>query len=151
MMKTAYYKSPIGILKFTELDQKISSLTFVEKELSSDSSSLIKKTKSQLSEYFSGKRKVFSLPLHIDGTSFQKECWNELSKVPYGELRTYKDIAENINNPKAYRAVGMANNKNKLPIIIPCHRIVAGNPQNGGYAFGKDKKAYLIELENENR
>lgn len=101
----------------------------------------------QLDEYFQGKRTVFSLPFKLIGTTFQLAVWKELQNIPYGQTTSYKEIAQKINKPKAYRAVGMANNKNPLPIIIPCHRVIGSNGKLIGYAGGLKLKNYLLELE----
>lgn len=101
----------------------------------------------QLDEYFQGKRTTFSLPFKLTGTPFQLAVWKELQNIPYGQTTSYKEIAHKINKPKAYRAVGMANNKNPLPIIIPCHRVIGSNGKLIGYAGGLKLKNYLLELE----
>lgn len=101
----------------------------------------------QLDEYFQGKRTVFSLPFKLTGTPFQLAVWKELQNIPYGQTTSYKEIAQKINKPKAYRAVGMANNKNPLPIIIPCHRVIGSNGKLTGYAGGLNFKNYLLQLE----
>ena len=101
----------------------------------------------QLDEYFHGKRTTFSLPFKLTGTPFQLAVWKELQNIPYGQTTSYKEIAQKINKPKAYRAVGMANNKNPLPIIIPCHRVIGSNGKLIGYAGGLNLKNYLLELE----
>ena len=101
----------------------------------------------QLDEYFQGKRTTFSLPFKLTGTPFQLAVWKELQNIPYGQTTSYKEIAQKINKPKAYRAVGMANNKNPLPIIIPCHRVIGSNGKLIGYAGGLNLKNYLVELE----
>lgn len=101
----------------------------------------------QLDEYFQGKRTVFSLPFKLTGTPFQLAVWKKLQNIPYGQTTSYKEIAQKINKPKAYRAVGMANNKNPLPIIIPCHRVIGSNGKLIGYAGGLKLKNYLLELE----
>ena len=101
----------------------------------------------QLDEYFQGKRTTFSLPFKLIGTPFQLTVWKELQNIPYGKTTSYKEIAQKINKPKAYRAVGMANNKNPLPIIIPCHRVIGSNGKLIGYAGGLNLKNYLLELE----
>ncbi len=101
----------------------------------------------QLEAYFSGKLKSFDLKLAPEGTEFQKSVWRALCKIPYGETRTYKDIAESIGNPKAYRAVGLANNRNPISIIVPCHRVIGSNGKLTGYACGLDIKAFLLNLE----
>lgn len=101
----------------------------------------------QLDEYFQGKRTTFSLPFKLTGTPFKLAVWKELQNIPYGQTTSYKEIAQKINKPKAYRAVGMANNKNPLPIIIPCHRVIGSNGKLIGYAGGLKLKNYLLELE----
>ena len=101
----------------------------------------------QLDEYFQGKRTTFSLPFKLTGTPFQLAVWKELQNIPYGKTTSYKEIAQKINKPKACRAVGMANNKNPLPIIIPCHRVIGFNGKLIGYAGGLKLKNYLLELE----
>jgi methylated-DNA-[protein]-cysteine S-methyltransferase len=101
----------------------------------------------QLDEYFQGKRTTFSLPFKLIGTPFQLAVWKELQNIPYGQTTSYKEIAQKINKPKACRAVGMANNKNPLPIIIPCHRVIGSNGKLIGYAGGLNLKNYLLELE----
>lgn len=101
----------------------------------------------QLDEYFQGKRTTFSLPFKLTGTPFQLAVWKELQNIPYGQTTSYKEIAQKINKPKACRAVGMTNNKNPLPIIIPCHRVIGSNGKLIGYAGGLNLKNYLLELE----
>ena len=112
---------------------------------------LIEKAASQLFEYLNGKRMEFDLPLLKDGTDFQISVWNELLKIPYGETRSYKDIAVAINNEKAVRAVGMANNRNKISIFIPCHRVIGSNKKLVGYGGGLEIKEFLLNLEKKNR
>ena len=101
----------------------------------------------QLEEYFSGKRKEFDIPLHPQGTDFQRSVWKELQRIPYGETISYKQMAINIGNPKACRAVGLANNKNPISIIIPCHRVIGSNGALVGYGGGLDMKRKLLDLE----
>lgn len=101
----------------------------------------------QLNEYFTGKRKVFDLPINLNGTSFQQKVWKELRNIPYGETKSYRDIASSIGNKKAVRAVGCANSKNPILIIVPCHRVINKNGKLGGFACGIDVKKFLLELE----
>ncbi len=101
----------------------------------------------QIEEYLKGERKVFEVALSPEGTLFQKRVWKELCNIPYGETFSYKELAKCTGNLKAYRAVGTANAKNPLPIIIPCHRVVKSNKEIGDYAFGSEVKRMLIELE----
>jgi methylated-DNA-[protein]-cysteine S-methyltransferase len=109
-----------------------------------------KKTKRQLEAYFSGKLKSFDLKLASEGTDFQKAVWKALCEIPYGETRTYKDIAESIGKPKACRAVGFANNRNPIAIIVPCHRVIGSTGKLVGYASGLDVKEFLLKLEKAN-
>ncbi len=104
-------------------------------------------TKEQLGEYFAGERKSFDLPIMPLGTEFQMAAWQALRKIPYGQTRTYGEQAAMIGRPKAVRAVGGANNKNPLPIIIPCHRVIGANGKLVGYGGGLEIKKFLLELE----
>lgn len=104
--------------------------------------------KNQLEEYFKGKRKNFSFPINFSGTAFQEQVWNELLNIPYGETRCYADIANAIENPKAVRAVGQANRKNPIPIVVPCHRVIGKDKSLTGYSGTRtDLKEKLLELE----
>lgn len=108
---------------------------------------LIKKASVQLNEYLEGKRKSFDVPVSLEGTAFQKAVWEALTEIPYGETRSYRQIAERIGNPKACRAVGMANNKNPVAVIVPCHRVIGANGKLVGYGGGIDLKEKLLALE----
>ncbi len=112
--------------------------------------SLTDNTFKQLQEYFKGERIYFDLPLLMIGTSFQKTVWKELTHIKYGETKSYKQIAEAINNPKAARAIGLANNRNPINIIIPCHRVIGANGLLTGYAGGLILKSKLLDLEKRN-
>ena len=101
----------------------------------------------QLTEYFAGNRRHFELPLAARGTSFQQSVWNALADIPYGELRSYRDIARTIGNPAAVRAVGAANGRNPLPIVVPCHRVIGSNGTLTGFAGGLEAKMFLLGLE----
>ena len=142
--------SPVGKIEIVEENEKIIELNiYNEKEnnIIEKDTKLLLETQKQLKEYFEGKRTKFEIPLNPKGTEFMKKVWKELIKIPYGEVRTYKEIAEKIGNSKASRAVGMANNKNPIPIIIPCHRVIGSNNKLVGYALGLDMKKYLLDLE----
>lgn len=108
---------------------------------------LIKLAYEQIMDYFNGKSKRFNLPLYIEGTEFQKNVWKALMTIPYGETRSYKEIGELVGRPKAARAVGMANNKNPISIIIPCHRVIGSNGKLVGYGGGLKVKEELLNLE----
>ena len=153
------YDFEIGELAICEENGKIVLVNVVKtkediEEMAKNSiqkeTSLIKNTKQQLDEYFAGKRKKFDIPIKFNGTDFQVKVWEELLKIPYGETCSYLDIAKRIGNPKASRAVGMANNKNKIIIIVPCHRVIGSNKKLVGYACGLDVKEKLLELEKGN-
>lgn len=101
----------------------------------------------QLMEYFNGKRKSFDFPIRIRGTAFQQKVWKTLQTIPYGEIRTYKEVGTLIGNEKAVRAVGMANNHNPLQIVIPCHRVIGLNGRLSGYSGGVERKQALLDLE----
>lgn len=101
----------------------------------------------ELQEYFAGSRREFRLPLDLRGTEFQRDCWIELLAIPYGETRTYADIARAVGRPQGFRAVGMANNRNPIAIVVPCHRVIASDGTLCGYGGGLDVKRKLLELE----
>ena len=101
----------------------------------------------ELNDYFSGERREFSLPLDLRGTRFQLACWHALLEIPYGETRSYRDIAQAVGHPHAYRAVGMSNNRNPVAIVVPCHRVIASSGSLCGYGGGLDIKRKLLDLE----
>lgn len=108
---------------------------------------LVKETIKQLREYSAGKRKEFTLPLTLEGTPFQIKVWQELLKIPYGKTKSYQEIALAVNNPKASRAIGMANNRNRIMIVVPCHRVIGSNGKLVGYAGGLEMKEKLLKIE----
>ncbi|AIN93469.1 methylated-DNA--[protein]-cysteine S-methyltransferase [Treponema putidum] len=108
---------------------------------------ICKQAKEELKKYFERNLKQFTVQLSPEGTEFQKTVWKELCKIPYGKTLSYKQIAVNINNPKSYRAVGNANGKNPIPIIIPCHRVICTGGKLGGFSAGLDRKRFLLNLE----
>ncbi len=162
-----YVETKLGMIGIVEKDNKIVKVIIInendknskDKEDSKNDyenyqekdTELLLKAKNELEEYFEGKRKEFDLPLEQEGTEFQKRVWNALEKIPYGETRTYKEVAKMVGNEKASRAVGMANNKNNIPIIVPCHRVIGSNGKLVGYALGLDMKKYLLNLESKNK
>ena len=152
-------KTPVGQLKLVACDRGLAAILWEHDDpkrvrlgpLAEDKSHLILlETERQLNEYFAGKRKIFSLPLAPTGTEFQKEVWQALSTIPFGETRSYADIARQINQPKAVRAVGAANGKNPLSIVAPCHRVIGANGKLTGFAGGLETKAFLLKLESGN-
>lgn len=142
------YETGLGSVTFIEEDGTLLAISMqcpsesIEKE-----TSLTKEAFAQLSEYLKGKRKTFDLPFQMRGTEFQKQVWQALLDIPYGETRSYKQIAEDIGNPKAVRAVGMANNRNPLLIVVPCHRVIGSNGKLVGYGEGIEMKEFLLRLE----
>ncbi|MDD3419656.1 MAG: methylated-DNA--[protein]-cysteine S-methyltransferase [Candidatus Gastranaerophilales bacterium] len=142
-----YFCSPIGWLRVSCDDVRLLSVEFVEKDGESNPNEMVEEVIFQLQEYFDGKRKSFDIPCFHKGTDFQKKAWDALLKIPYGKTVSYQEQAQKIGNPKATRAIGSANNKNKIPIIYPCHRVIAKNGKLAGYAGGLDKKTWLLEHE----
>ncbi len=150
------YQTKIGPIEIIEENGKITKLHFIKPEelkqqqkLQQQETSLIKQTYTQIKEYLEGKRKQFTIPIQPKGTPFQMRVWQELQKISYGQTKSYQDIANAIGNPKACRAVGMANHNNPIAIIIPCHRVIGKNHKLVGYAGGIDIKEKLLDIENE--
>lgn len=119
----------------------------LSKNADKKSAALVKEACRQLTEYFAGKRTAFDIPLHEKGTAFQKQVWQALREIPYGETRSYGQIAERIGNPKASRAVGMANHHNPILIITPCHRVIGADGRLTGFGSGLPAKQALLEIE----
>ena len=154
MSESYIFRSPIGLLKICEKNNKLTGLSLqtfkddsVHHQKFVQHSDLLYETYTQLNEYFSGKRTKFELPINCIGTPFQKQVWTQLQSIPYGETRSYQDIAIGIDNPKAVRAVGQANNKNPILIVVPCHRVIHKNGDITGFGCGTEVKKYLLELE----
>ncbi len=173
LMET-FYESPLGLVKIEATAEGITALDFVDEktektvdphkrmaangekdtlprartadEEKEKPKELLARTVEQLNEYFSGKRTTFDLPLALHGTPFQQQVWKALQTIPYGKTATYLDIAQQIGNPGAVRAVGQANGRNPVCIIIPCHRVVASRGI-GGYSSGIERKEWLLKLE----
>ena len=150
MVKKYVYNTIIGPIEIVEEDGYIVRLDFrIDEKIDTEETSLIKETYKQIEEYLLGNRKKFIVPIKLKGTEFQKKVWNALLEIPYGETMSYKKIAEKIGNPKACRAVGMANHNNPVAIIVPCHRVIGSNRKLVGYAGGLDVKQKLLEIEGE--
>ena len=153
---TTYYcihNSPIGKLLILGREDMVTEIRFENSWTTKDTAdyslnnTVFAQTISQLNEYFKGTRKIFTVPIAPIGTIFQKTVWRQLTKIPYGTTLSYGDIAEQINNPKGCRAVGMANGKNPIPIIIPCHRVIGKNGTLTGFGGGIDVKQQLLNIE----
>lgn len=142
------YQSIIGPLCLVEEDQVLIECSFssVPKGILKETI-FLKRVIGELEEYFSNTRKDFTIPIQISGTNFQKQVYNALLSIPYGETRTYKEVAMTIGNEKASRAVGMANHNNPLALFVPCHRVIGAKGSLVGYAGGLDKKEILLKLE----
>ncbi|WP_071146217.1 methylated-DNA--[protein]-cysteine S-methyltransferase [Bacteroides ihuae] len=144
------YSTPIGKLCIFADEKSITQISFkdaVEGTGIEQETALTKQAFQQLNEYFSGTRKQFDLPLNPQGTVFQKIVWHVLQSIPYGETWSYKQVAIAAGNPKASRAVGMANNRNPIPIVVPCHRVIGASGDLVGYAGGLEIKKRLLEVE----
>ena len=151
-----YYHSPIGLIRMVETGGFLTRANFVEQSpepkhfhsnSASNSSTLLKDACRQLDEYFEGRRQKFDLALNPHGTDFQRSAWESLLRIPYGETMSYLQQAEYIRNPKAMRAIGQANSRNPISIIIPCHRVIGKNGSLTGYAGGLKRKMQLLTLE----
>ena len=158
-MFTLYYsriESPVGPLLLAMSERGLAILAFghdlperlngerVDWQESDEACAMARR---ELDEYFAGRRREFTVPLDLRGTEFQKDCWNELLRIPYGETRSYAEIAKAVGRPTAYRAVGQSNHHNPVAIIVPCHRVLAGGHELGGYGGGLPLKAFLLRLE----
>ena len=145
------FPSPIGSLTLYEQNNAIVKLVFEDEPITlpakDSETDLLNKAAKQLNEYFAGIRTVFDLQLNPNGTEFQKFVWSTLANIPYAQTKTYGDIAREIMNPHASRAVGNANNRNPIPIMIPCHRVIGASGDLVGYGGGLERKQYLLHLE----
>lgn len=147
-VKTAIYHSPFGDMELSYEEGGVISLRMAEEGTKGEAPfGLALTVFRELDEYFQGRRKTFDIPCRTHGTAFQEKVWAALREIPYGETRSYRDIAEAIGHPKAYRAVGMANNANPLFIIIPCHRVIGADGSLTGYGGGLPMKKALLMLE----
>lgn len=145
-------KSPVGTLFIREQNNALTHISFHNAVQTGDimqKTPLLARTAQQLGEYFAGKRKTFDLPLAPQGTAFQKKVWQALTTIPYAQTASYFDIALKTGNPKACRAVGMANHQNPIVIVIPCHRVIGKNGDLTGYGGGLNIKKFLLNLEKE--
>jgi methylated-DNA-[protein]-cysteine S-methyltransferase len=151
-MPVAYRETTIGVIGISEDSGAVTGLFFenatVPLELARGETPLLLEAFAQLGEYLAGARRDFDLPLMPRGTAWQTKCWAALREIPYGETIAYGELARRVGNPKACRAVGMANNRNPLPIFIPCHRVIGADGSLTGYAGGLDIKERLLRLEN---
>ena len=145
----SYYESPIGLIQIKSINHKICSVLFVEKESEpfTIDTPLNKECIKQLKEYFAGMRLQFDLPIFQIGTDFQQKVWSAVYEIAYGDTCTYSLLAHKIGDIKSIRAVGTTNGKNKIAIIVPCHRVIGSDGSLTGYAWGLDKKEWLLKHE----
>lgn len=142
------YRSPIGPLTLVADGDALTAILFREEPATPEPSSpVIQATIAQLDEYFARQRTEFTIPLSPTGTPFQKRVWQELSRIPYGQTISYGELARRTGNPRASRAVGLANGKNPLPIVVPCHRVIGANGDLTGFGGGIERKEALLALE----
>lgn len=155
-MDTVHYsvwQSPVGALTMAASGRGLLALEFGAKPRSKSAAAWVHSDERlapcrlELEKYFAGRLRAFTVPLDLRGTDFQVECWRELLKIPYGETRTYAELARAIGRPRAFRAVGMANHDNPVAIIVPCHRVVSSDGSLGGYGGGLSLKQRLLDLE----
>lgn len=145
-MSTRAIETPIGPLTLQADEAAVTAIRFGA-DGARDASPLLDAAEAQLREYFAGARRAFDLPLAPHGTAFQQRVWAALRAIPYGETRTYGELAAAIDSPNASRAVGMADHRNPIPIVIPCHRVIGANGTLTGYAGGLEMKRRLLALE----
>ena len=145
-MQQAVIQSPMGPLTLFAEDGYLTALVFGDYG-GYDHLSLFEEARRQLEEYFAGYRQNFDLPLDPGGTDFQRRVWRALTEIPYGKAISYRDLAQRAACPKGFRAVGQANGKNPLPILIPCHRVIGADGGLGGYSAGLERKRFLLDLE----
>ena len=142
------YETVLGDVTLVEEDGALLAISLKSIQKGTElETTIIKEAHRQITEYLKGERKVFDLPIRLRGTDFQQQVWTALLDIPYGETRSYKQIAEAIGNPKGMRAVGMANNRNPLLIVVPCHRVIGANGSMVGYGEGVEMKEFLLRLE----
>lgn len=144
-----HFDTPLGVMEVVALDDALLSIYFVDQVQTVHRNAVTESAKQQLLEYFEGRRTRFDLPMAAKGTDFQKRVWDALTTIRFGETCCYADIANKINNPKAVRAVGAANGKNPMTIVVPCHRVIGSNGSLTGYAFGVERKAWLLAHESD--
>ena len=151
---THIYHSPIGAIKIVAAAHSIEELIFVEPEavpeielIVTESNDVIHQCIEELIEYFAGNRRTFTVPINQVGTEFQQKVWRELYEVPFGKTLSYGELAKKLGDPKCVRAAASANGKNKIAIIVPCHRIIGADQSLVGYAWGKSRKRWLLQHE----
>lgn len=147
------YRTPMGRVSIASDGSALTHFAFgpVPFEGQQHATELTNRASNEVLEYLAGKRTAFDVPLNASGSAFQRAVWKEISRIPYGQTRTYAEIAQRLGKPGALQAVGQACGRNPLPLFVPCHRVVGSNGKLGGYAFGPAIKKFLIELEAKHR
>jgi len=143
----SYLETPIGFIRILSNGQHLYNLNFQETNGPEDPDQITEWTKTQLAEYFEGHRTSFNIPLLLTGSEFESKVWNTLREIPYGKTTTYKLISEKIGHSNAMQAVGAANGKNPIAIIVPCHRVIGHSGDLKGYAYGIERKKWLLKHE----
>ncbi len=146
-MATQYLDSPIGTLMMMSDGKKMMRIAITKKEGKNEPDALTQQCAAELKRFFAGTVESFSVPIAVEGTSFQKSVWNAMRKIPYGHTKTYAEIARKIGKPKAVRAVGSACGKNPLLVLVPCHRVIGSNRTLGGFSAGISAKKLLLAYE----
>jgi len=155
-----YVASPVGKLKLVASETGLIAILWDNDNprrvplaglVQADNQNILVETERQLNEYFAGKRAIFSIPLDMRGTAFQKDVWRALQAIPFGRTLSYGEIARQLGRPTASRAVGAANGRNPISIVVPCHRVIGSSGKLTGFAGGLDAKAHLLDLETSNR
>jgi methylated-DNA-[protein]-cysteine S-methyltransferase len=146
-MHETTYTSPLGPIRLRADDDALRALTFAQGEASAPGHPILAAACRQLDEYFAGERTTFDLPLRLEGTAWERRVWAALQTIPYGETTTYGALAARLGAPTAARAVGSANGRNPISIVVPCHRVVGASGALTGYAWGVERKAGLLDLE----
>jgi len=147
-----YYESPVGLIKIGGTEQYIAEISFIDNKEQIEHgapgiSDMIHQCTEELIEFFAGRRKVFTVPVHQEGTDFQKRVWSELLEIPFGKTISYLDLSKKLGDPKAIRAAASANGKNKIAIIVPCHRVIGSDKTLVGYSGGLWRKKWLLQQE----
>jgi len=147
-----YYESPVGLLKIGGTESYIAEISFIDNEEEMvhgepGISDIIHQCTEELIEYFAGRRKQFSVPVHQEGTAFQQKVWSELLEIPFAKTVSYLDISKRLGDPKAIRAAASANGRNKIAIIVPCHRVIGSDKSLTGYSGGLWRKKWLLQHE----
>lgn len=148
MIYQSYLETSVGFLRLLSNGKQLYHVQFQEHNGPEDPDQITEWTKTQLTEYFNGTRTSFNIPLYLDGSKFESRVWNALQEIPYGTTTSYKSLAQQIDHPKAMQAIGSANGRNPIAVIVPCHRVIGHDGDLKGYAGGIERKKWLLKHEN---